>query len=209
MLETFKARLKTKYSGVNLSTKRIDAIADRLHKKFPDLTEEADHDAKLDDLNDLQPFADIAKDDDRIRTLENKPKDKEKDQPADPKKDDPAPTPKPEDAPPAWAQALIDQNKALAEKLEGIEKEKSQMTISQKLAANPKLEGVPEVFWKKRSLPQKEEDIEAFVTEASADWAEVSPVLPAGVKPPTNVKNQAGSKTATEAELDEVFGKIK
>jgi hypothetical protein len=58
-LETFKAQLKAKYSGLNLSQKRIDEISARLHKKNPDLTEEANHDTRLDDLNELMPFADI------------------------------------------------------------------------------------------------------------------------------------------------------
>lgn len=87
-----KSRLKAKYSGVNLSTKRIDAIADRLSKKLTDESEESEIDQVLEDANEVYPFADIAKDDDRIRTLESK-------KPADPKEDsDPDPAdPKPTD----------------------------------------------------------------------------------------------------------------
>ena len=76
MLDTFKARLRAKAKawGVNLSTKRIDALADRLHKKNPDLTDEADHDSRIDDLNEITPLEDMAKQDDRIRSLETKAK---------------------------------------------------------------------------------------------------------------------------------------
>jgi hypothetical protein len=78
MLDVFKARLKakTKAAGVNLSQKRIDAFADRLHKKNPAITEEADHDTAIDELDEVVSFKDIAKDDDRLRTLEAKSKDK-------------------------------------------------------------------------------------------------------------------------------------
>jgi ribosomal protein L12E/L44/L45/RPP1/RPP2 len=50
MLDVFKAQLKakTKAAGVNLSQKRIDAYADRLHKKNPDVKEVAEHDTLID-----------------------------------------------------------------------------------------------------------------------------------------------------------------
>src|SRR5690349_8539866 len=91
MLETFKERLKAKLPDLkaqNLTEKRLNAIADRLQNKFPDLTDEADYDAKIDELNDLTPFAEIAKQDDRIRTLEKNPNPLPKKKPVAPKKDD-------------------------------------------------------------------------------------------------------------------------
>lgn len=165
MLDTFKVRLKAKYPGVNLSTKRLDAIADRLHKKFPDLTDEADHDQKLDDLNELQPFDELAKQDDRLRTLENKPKEKE-----EPKREDPPTEGKPKEPRPEWLQLILDQNAALAERLNGIEREKSQTTISKKIDDLAKEKKIPASYYQKRKMPEKEEDIQSFIDEAATDY---------------------------------------
>lgn len=161
MLETFKARLKAKYSGVNLSTKRIDAIADRLNKKFPDLKEEADHDAKLDDLNELTPFDDIAKDDDRIRTLEAKQKPAEP-KPADPKTADP----KPSDDMPAWFKTYQEETDR---KIAGMLKDKAQSSIKDQL--KEKLKDVPGKFYENWQLPESEEHLESFVTKVNEGFA--------------------------------------
>src|SRR5690242_15996873 len=82
-LQIFKSRLKAKIKtlGVNnLRNERIDAYAATLHKRNPDLKDddEAGHDAKIDELNEVVDFAKVAKDDDRVQTLENKLKEKEK-----------------------------------------------------------------------------------------------------------------------------------
>lgn len=116
MKEKIIARLKAKFSGVNLSKTRLDQIADKLAAK---ITDENEIDGRLDELNEVLPFADIAKQDDKVRTLEAKVKEK---QPSDPKNDDP---PKPEDTPadiPEWAKTLVDQNKKLAEELQEFKK---------------------------------------------------------------------------------------
>jgi hypothetical protein len=123
MLDTFKARLKAKAkaAGANLSQKRIDAIADRLHKKFPDLTEEADHEAKLEDYYDDDTLKDIAKDDDKLRTIEAiKPK------PQPQPSNDNNPQPQPQEEMPAWAKDLLTEVKTLKQ-------EKQQQSIQQKL----------------------------------------------------------------------------
>lgn len=83
--EKVKARLTAKYPGVNLSNKRVAALADKLK-----LEQDADDsliDEKLDELNDVYPFSDLAKNDDRLATLEKKEKEKKVDT-EDPKKED-------------------------------------------------------------------------------------------------------------------------
>lgn len=171
-LETFKARLKFKAKalGVNLSQKRIDAIADRLHKKNPELTDELEHDSKIDDFNDLQPLADIAKQDDHVRTLENKAKGQQPpsddQEPAD-DEDEPAQPAKGKgkgknsEEPPAWA-------KAMQEELKALRTEKVQGTMKTKAAEL--LKGVPEKFYAGRALPEKEEDLEVFVETVKSDY---------------------------------------
>jgi hypothetical protein len=179
MLDTFKARLKSKLKdlGVNLSTKRMDAIADRLHKKNPDLKDDKDHDEKIDELNELSPFEDIAKSDDRVRTLEaktkEKPPKKDEDQEEEGEGEDDAGTTKPkpkgkkktDDEPPAWAKQLLGE-------VASLKKEKVQSTIQQKIAAKLK-DKVPEKFYSKRALPESEEDLDDFISEIETDWSDL------------------------------------
>ncbi|MBO9660251.1 MAG: hypothetical protein J7527_15635, partial [Chitinophagaceae bacterium] len=153
MKEKIIARLKSKYSGVNLSNARIDAIADKLSAK---ITDEKDIDAKLDELNDITPFSDLAKLDDHQRAKEAKEKaDKEK---ADKekaekerlekeKKDKEGKTEPPADAP-DWAKALIESNKKLEEKLSAFESEKATNAHHQKLTTLFTEKKIPEVVFK-------------------------------------------------------------
>jgi hypothetical protein len=173
-LETFKAQLKAKIKtlGVNLSTTRIDAIAAKLHAKNPDLTDVADHDARIDDYNDLMPFSDIAKTDDRVRTLEAKTKGqppKNDDQDDDDANDDPPPTKgkgknKNAEEPPAWAKGLIETVTALT-------KEKTQTSMAAQVAAKLK-DKVPPKYYAGRALPEKEEDLDTFIQTVEADYTE-------------------------------------
>lgn len=173
MLDQIKARLKAKYPGVNLSQKRIDAIAAKLE---PKITEESQIDAKLDELNEngIQSFAEMAKEDDQRRTLEAKLKDKQKttpdpdddDEPTDDPKKSPKKSKKSDDEAPAWAKAMMEEFTAL-------KKEKSQQSISEKVKAHEKLKDIPASFLKGRTLPETEEGIEEFVSGVEADYTEV------------------------------------
>lgn len=150
----------------NLSTERMNATADRLIKKFPDLKEE-DIDSKLSDLNDLNPFDEIARQDDRVRTLEAKAKETPK-PPTDPanpgadsKKDDP---PKPADEVPAWAKDLVN-------KINKLDADKEQEEIQKEF--QKRMDGlktkIPSTFYKGRK-PAKKEDIETLATEIETDF---------------------------------------
>lgn len=167
MLDTFKARLKAKAKalGVNLSQKRIDAFADRLHKKNPDLTEEADHDAKIEELHDLTPLDEIARQDDKLRTFEKKDKETKKsdsDEDTDGNEGDKGKG-KANDDTPAWAKALM-------QEVQTLKAEKVQQTIQQKVSSHEKIKGIPAQFLKGKALPQKEEDIDAFAEEVANDY---------------------------------------
>jgi len=85
-----KSRLKELFPGVNLSKDRIDAIADKLK-----ITEESEIDQALQDANELMDFAAIAKQDDRIRTLEANAKKQPNPAPDPDPTPDPTPNPKP------------------------------------------------------------------------------------------------------------------
>lgn len=214
MLDTFKERLKAKLPDLkaqNLTEKRLNAIADRLHNKFPDLTEEADYDAKIDELNDLTPFAEIAKQDDRIRTLEKNPNPLPKKKPTPPKKENDGEEEGSDDTDdtPAWAKALIEQNKALATEVNNIKKEKALGSIKQKAAE--KLKEVPERFWNKLPLPEKEDEIETFVADVQSDYtAFKQELVNQGFSQVTPPYTSTGGKTkeATKEELKAITDKI-
>lgn len=162
MKQKIIARLKAKYSGVNLSNARLDAIADKLAAK---ITDENEIDAKLDELNEIVPFADMAKQDDRVRTLEAQVK---KTDPVDPAK------PKTEDVKvdtadmPEWAKAMAESNKALLAKIEGLETkqtaEANMATVVAKLAEKK----IPESFYElaiEGRIFKTSEESDAFATK--------------------------------------------
>lgn len=132
-----KERLKAKYPKANLSNKRLDEIAARLAKKPEDDADDAAIDTVLENANDFMSFEDIAKSDDRLRTLEAKAQSKDdgKKPDDDGKQDPPAP---PSDVP-AWAQALIDSNKSLKEDLNELKTGK--ITENKKESARKLFEG--------------------------------------------------------------------
>ncbi len=234
MLDTFKARLKakTKASGVNLSQKRIDAYADRLHKKNPDVKEDSEHDTLIDALDELVVFADVAKEDDQARTKdaqikklsEKKPdsekeneeteeeEDEEEDETPKGKKKSKQEKEKPSGRMPKWF-------KEYADKVDLLVGEKSEATIKSRIADKLKGEDgnakVPERFWIKRPLPKKDEELEAFITEVEEDWAEITkdnPVSTEKVEKPVNghKPNRGGKQSdkASEKETDAILDNI-
>lgn len=167
MKEKILAAIKAKFPAVNLSKKRLDTIVAILEKK---VTDESEIDAKLDEFNEYNPLAEIAKQDDAFRTMENKlktpgqnPPKKEGEDPKEEKQDDDTP---------AWAKGLIESNKQLSQKIETLEGEKKATSIRAKL--DTQLKDVPASYWGKRKMPEKDEDIEAFVTEVNADYSAFS-----------------------------------
>lgn len=208
MLDVFKARLKakTKAAGVNLSQKRIDAYADRLHKKNPDVKEEAEHDTLIDDLDELVSFADVAKEDDRVRTIEAKhkpkpaPKNDDQDDESDEEDDDePSPSRKPKRE--SQTAKLL---KQLVEKVDKLEGEKRTTSIKSKVIEKLKDKGVPEKYWQKWSLPDSEDKIDDFVTEIETGWTELkqdgnNDALGSTTKP---AGGSGGSSTNVEKDIE-------
>jgi hypothetical protein len=167
MKDLILARFKAKYPGVNYSKKRLEALVAKLEGK--NVKDEAEIDAQLDALNDAHPFDEIAKSDDQIRDLSGKLK-----KAATPEKDKDTPEPEVPADMPEWAKPLFAQNKTLNEKLAKMEGEKIQGTIKSKISESLKgkdgKESIPSVFWSKRQIPQKEEEIDAFVSELQTDY---------------------------------------
>lgn len=69
---------------------------------------------------------------------------------------------------PAWAKALIKQNKALETKMQEMEAAKSVQTISERFKNDERLKGIDAKLLKGR-FPTKDEDFEAAVLEAVED----------------------------------------
>jgi hypothetical protein len=166
-IEKIRERLKAKFPGVNLSKTRLDEITARLSNS---VTAEDQIDGILDQANGIFPFEQIAREDDRARSLEAAAK----------KQQDPAPggTPPggdPKDDTPAWAKTLLETVKAQNDKIELLEKGKTKETLSQKAAEALKAKNIPEAFAKvplKNFSIEKEEDLEAWVSEIQESFTE-------------------------------------
>lgn len=137
MKKEAKALLKSKFSGVQLSEARQEAIASRAAAKAT-TTEELE--AALDALNEAYPFADIAKEDDRLRSLEAEVK--KKAEPVTPPVD-PVVEEEGKDTP-AWAKALVESNKSLAEEIKSIKAEKATTTRKDQAIARLNLSNLDE-----------------------------------------------------------------
>lgn len=121
---------------------------------------------------------------------ENPPKD-----PANP--NEPAKVDPPKDDTPEWAKSLISE-------VQSLKAEKLQTTITSKIQANEKLKTIPAKYYAKRKMPEKEEDIEAFVDEVVTDYADfeqdlANNGLSTTVKPV--VVNNADGKEKVSAEM--------
>lgn len=154
--DKIKERLRVLFPKANLSKHRLDAIAAKLASKPEDEATDDQVDEIISDYNEVIDFEQIARDDDRIRTLEaaRKPK--------------PAPKsemeegPKPDDDAPAWA-------KALQQEIASLKAERTQETIAQRFNSDPRVKNIPE-FIRKGYIPQDEDDFETKVTELSNEY---------------------------------------
>jgi hypothetical protein len=167
MKEKILAAIKAKFPAINLSKKRLEAIAAKIEEKVID--DESKIDAALTTYNEYNPLAEIASTDDKIRTAEKKAKESQsaaKDDPKD-KKDEPVVTTESVSDDPVMAML-----KEMRNELQTLKAEKAQSTIKSKAAEA--LKDVPEKFWNKRALPSKDDELEAFVADVTADYQEFS-----------------------------------
>lgn len=162
-------RLKVLFPKANLSTKRIDVITAKLESKVSDDADDAAIDEIVNQANDFMDFDALAKEDDRIRTLEANQKKGEEG--GDPPKDDKKPEP-PKDDEPEWA-------KRMAQRLDNIEKgevSKSKAnTVADLFSKSEILKGLPEnqkQSWLKR-VNLESEDLAAEVAGLETEYTEL------------------------------------
>jgi hypothetical protein len=173
--EIIKARLRTLFPKANLSQKRLDAIAAKLAPMPADDADDAAVDVILNQANDFNAFEEIAREDDRIRTLEEKAgKVIIPPAPEDPK----LPTP-PADVP-EWAKGLVEANKALLEKVTAIESgnvlQTKKQTALQSFEKSEVLKGLkPELKdrWVSRVDVNSETPIEDQIKELESEYSEL------------------------------------
>lgn len=149
MKEKILVALKTKYKTFGFGDKAFDGVADYLSKT---VTEESQIETAISGVEGLlksfQGDIDTVRNaksglqkelDELKKKIENADKDKDKDKDKDV---------------PAWAQALIDSNKTLSEKLTAYEAEKAQAQRNSQISAVAKKYGIPEFMLKDRNIPE-------------------------------------------------------
>lgn len=211
--EKIKERLKAKWPKANLSTKRLDEIAARLAKKPADDADDAAIDAVLDEANDFFPFEEIAREDDRIRTLENNQKAPGQGEPPKPAPSDP---PKSGDDTPEWAKAILESNKTLKEELEALKK--GEVVKSKKQSALQAIES-SEVFkalkpehrqkWADRINIDSEVSVEDQVKEIEVEFTEIKQQFANSnhYAPPAPFSGKPNEKPA-DADVDAIVDKL-
>ncbi len=110
------------------------------------------------------------------------------------------PNPKPEekkDDVPAWAQALIDSNKNLSDKLTQFETEKAQATRSQQILAKAKEYGIPENYAKRCAI-KDDEDLDVYFKDLKQEFANDGFK---GVTPPESAEEKIEKESESIAKM--------
>lgn len=176
MKEKILVALKTKYKTFGFSDKAFDGVADYLSKT---VTEESQIETAIDGVEGL--FKGFQGDVDYVRN-EKSGLQKQLDE-LKKKIENPNPQPKPKeekkDDVPSWAQALIDSNKTLSEKLAGYEQERAQAQRNAQVSAKAKEYGIPETLVPMLNIPNYA-DLDTFMKDAKQTFvnAGLQSVLP-------------------------------
>ncbi|EJL66304.1 hypothetical protein [Flavobacterium sp. CF136] len=176
------ARLKVLFPKANLSQQRLDAIADKLAKKPADDADDTAIDAVINDFNDVLSIEEIAKGDDRTRTLEAEKKKSEelaaKKKPS--KEEEEEEVIEIDKDIPAWAKAILESNKKLTADLESIKSgniTQSKKEIAQKTFESSEiLKGLkPELKdrWVNRIDINSETPIEDQIKELESEYSDL------------------------------------
>lgn len=114
---------------------------------------------------------------------------------------EPKPEPKPKnDDVPAWAQALIDSNKGLSEKLAKMEADKAQATRTEQILAKAKEYGIP-ANYAKRCAIKDDEDLDAYFRDLKQEFANdgfKSVVPPESSEPKIEKENESIAKMISD-----------
>lgn len=210
------ARLKALFPKANLSQKRLDAIADKLAKKPADDADETAIDAVINDFNDVMSIEEIAKEDDRVRTLEAEKKKAEevaKKKAGKSEEEEGEEVIEVDKDAPEWAKALIAQNKKLTSELEAI---KSGKTLETKQQTAAKLFESSEVLkklkpehkenWLKRIDLNSEIPFEEQISALETEYTDLVQVTADNGLYPGPAGGGNPSKETDESLVDDILG---
>ena len=171
IFEQILAGLQQKFSGVDTAT--LTRIAT---KKAEGVTDETKVNSIVEGISFqdvLTSYGDFRAGDARITAVANYEKkhnlkdgkpienpEEKKDEKKDDKKDEV----------PAWAQALIDSNKSLSEKLTAYEAEKAQAQRNSQISAVAKKYGIPEFMLKDRNIPENT-DLDSYFKDMKQEMS--------------------------------------
>ncbi|EFK57351.1 hypothetical protein U0038_17530 [Sphingobacterium spiritivorum] len=220
--ELIKTLLQSNFGGAQLSDARVEQLAKRLEGK---VTTEDELKEKLSLLNELEPFSEKVKEDDRMRSFQSEIEKLKKGagQSDDKDKGDEgaggsgAASGAGSEEIPAWAKAIIDGNKTVTEKLAALEGQK--VVNDRRSIIQAKLKDADKDYSSKvlrdfgRMNFATDEDFTAYLTDVETDFAnhtQTQAESKLGKDNPFAGVGKDGKITeASQAEVDKLFGDIK
>lgn len=194
-------RLKVLFPKANLSQVRLNALADKLAKRPADDADDAAIDLVIYDFNEIMDINEIAKEDDRVRTLEAKSK-----EPAPSPPIDPIPEPTPTEPVPEWAKALIQQSEKLTQDLSELKTgrvlENKKATATELFGKSEILKRIPE-YAKSRWIDRINLDAEISIEEQIEGLETEYTELVQGSADTNDYAGPAGEGKSNPAQVDE------
>lgn len=181
----------------NLKKERLDVFVSKLSSKLSEESTQEDVDALWQDYNEVVNFEQLAKDDDRLRTL-NVPKPQPKVEEASKQSEGPK-----SDDVPEWAKALLTEVKTLRE-------EKVQDTIQSKFRNHEALKGIPTEILDLVKTPTTLDEVDQFATTIADVYKEkqIKEKLDSfgrDIPPQGEHTKKVEVKQASDKEVDDVF----
>lgn len=189
MKEKVKNRLRELFPKANLSKQRLDTIVAGLSKKVTEETTPEELDGVINDYNEVFNFEEIARQDDRIRTLSAK--------------QEPEPEPATDDTP-EWAKALI-------AKVESFEKANTQKTLKERFLSDKRVKDIPD-FIRNGYIPSSEEEFEDKASELSTAYKEFAEKNKlqnySGDNPPKGKGKDFGTKKISKEDAEKIASEL-
>ena len=189
MKEKIKGRLRELFPKANLSKQRLDTIVAGLSKKVTEETTPEELDGVINDYNEVFNFEEIARQDDRIRTLSSK---------QEPETDTAT------DDTPEWAKALI-------AKVESFEKANTQKTLKERFLSDKRVKDIPD-FIRNGYIPTSEEEFEEKASELSTAYKEFAEKNKlqnySGDNPPKGKGKDFGTKKISKEEAEKIASEL-
>ena len=187
MKEKIKGRLRELFPKANLSKQRLDTIVAGLSKKVTEETTPEELDGVINDYNEVFNFEEIARQDDRIRTLSAK-------QEPETEADDT----------PEWAKALI-------AKVESFEKANTQKTLKERFLSDKRVKDIPD-FIRNGYIPSSEEEFEDKASELSTAYKEFAKKNKlqnySGDNPPNGKRKEVGEKKISKEDAEKIASEL-